>query len=779
VLFALSEVAGNSLVWHSLPGGLLFALGDAVHVALAALVLSRTGGLQRFLSGLRPFLQFVLTATALPALAGAGVGALSGALLGLPALQLGMTWFLGTWLGDLAVMPVLAAVTGAAAAHIRFAWRDVLFVVVIAVPFALALFLVDAPLGFLAFPLALAAAALGGPGPAVLVCLVIDAAALPATFAGGGPFQSDAADIETRLFYVQCLLITLNLVTLAVATLLEQRRLLQAKALEAEQLMRQAIDSIADAFVVFDDQERLVVWNSRFAEMYPYLQHLIVPGTSNRSLLRAAYDDAVQRGVATRAEADAGFEPHYALILNSHLEPFIYPHGDGRWLRMTGRATPDGGFVRLISDVSPLKQREEALAAALADVQQARARSEEQAERLAVLADQLAAQRARAEEASRHKSEFLATMSHELRTPLNGVIGFADLLLTTSLSPVQRRYVELQRQAGDALLAVISGVLDLSKIEAGKIELDPTPFELRPLLAGTLELVRRAADEKGLALTLTLDPALPTHLLGDTVRLRQILLNLLGNAVKFTRQGAVRLTAAAAGQAGTPRLRLSVADSGIGITPDQQARLFRDFSQADRSTTRHFGGSGLGLAISRRLVTLMGGDIGVDSTPGQGSTFWIELELPAVAAAAVEEPAAAAPAAGPGAHVLLAEDVRLNQILAAEILRGAGHTVEIVENGGAAIQRVLEGGFELVLMDIRMPGTDGFQATRRIRAAGGAFGRLPIIGLTAEAGPDELAAATACGMDEVLTKPFRAADLLAAVRRQLDARAALPAHTCS
>ncbi len=367
-----------------------------------------------------------------------------------------------------------------------------------------------------------------------------------------------------------------------------------------------------------------------------------------------------------------------------------------------------------------------------------------------------------AEAAAQAKSEFLATMSHEIRTPLNGVIGYADLLLEDrSLSGEQRRHVTRIQGAGAALLTVVNDILDYSRIEAGEIGLDPRAFRLDGLIDGTVSLVRTLADAKHLPLRVAVDASLPAVLVGDEDRLRQVLLNLLNNAVKFTAQGEVTLTIAqAAAEDDACVLRFAVTDTGIGIAEGKRARLFQRFSQVDGSITREFGGTGLGLAISKGLVERMGGTIGAESTVGAGSTFWFTLRLGwGAAAPAQAEAPAPAPFAPRGLHILLVEDVAINRELARIVLERGGYRVDTVEDGAAAVAAVRAQAYDLVLMDVQMPVMDGITATRAIRALAPPAGTLPIIAMTANVLPEQLAKFRAAGMDDHLSKPFKQAAL--------------------
>ncbi len=385
----------------------------------------------------------------------------------------------------------------------------------------------------------------------------------------------------------------------------------------------------------------------------------------------------------------------------------------------------------------------------------------------------------RAESATRAKSEFLAVMSHELRTPLNGVIGMAHLMQDTALTSEQHEYLDIIQSSGQALLNLINDLLDLSKMEAGRMTLENAEFPLKTVIEECIELVSLAAAAKGLAISLTVGPNVPVNVIGDAGRLRQILLNLLSNAVKFTERGSVAVTVtleAARGPVMT--LRLAVRDTGIGLSAEQQAGLFQAFSQADSSTTRRFGGTGLGLCIAKRLVELMGGTIGVASQIGEGATFWLNLCLeagkaaePYLGANAVSQQADENLAllnlfAGSKARILLADDNISNQQVAAGMLRKMGLSVDSVADGTEALEALAKIPYDLVLMDVRMPRMDGMEATTRIRQAGlwrGGRQRLPVIAMTASAMQSDQDKCFAAGMDDFIPKPLmprRLADLL-------------------
>ena len=375
--------------------------------------------------------------------------------------------------------------------------------------------------------------------------------------------------------------------------------------------------------------------------------------------------------------------------------------------------------------------------------------------------------RRQAEQASVAKSQFLATISHEIRTPLNGVLGTTELLLDTPLTMSQRRYAETAHTSATSLLALINDVLDLSRIEAGKLVLHETGFDLRRLVQEAVDVMAATRGSKPVSLGCIVPPDLPAALQGDPLRLRQLLMNLLHNAIKFTDRGAVELEVTVVEDAPTSVLLcFEVRDTGIGIEADQLDSMFDAFTQADGSSTRRHGGSGLGLSIVRQLAALMGGAVRVDSEVGQGSLFAFDVRLKK----ALEPTAAAAPAAPLAspvpACVLLAEDDEVNQLVVSEMLKKMDCLVDVVTAGDAACRFVEARRYDVVFMDCQMPGVDGYEATRRIRHAELSTGqRVPIVALTADALSGSRERCIDSGMDDYLTKPISFALLQAAVQR--------------
>jgi signal transduction histidine kinase/CheY-like chemotaxis protein len=422
---------------------------------------------------------------------------------------------------------------------------------------------------------------------------------------------------------------------------------------------------------------------------------------------------------------------------------------DDRWyqLRETMLTWFDGRRAKhsIAVDISALKGFQNALAEAHAE--------------LALKNRDLEQAVAQAREAERAKSEFLAVMSHEIRTPMNSILGMVDLLMDRPLAAEDREKLSVVHDSGAALLGIINDILDFSRLEAGGVRFENAPFHLGGTLEAVVSLLRGRAWEKGLTLTLEAPAPLPGWVGGDGARLRQVLVNLIGNAVKFTDRGGVVLRLERAGGG----YEFSVTDTGIGLDAAQTGELFQPFHQADASISRRFGGSGLGLAICKKLIEAQGGEIGVDSAKGVGSRFWFRLDLPAAAAPA-EEAAAPGPPPLPRLSILLAEDNPFNQKVAVGLLGRDGHRVTVAGNGREALERLERGEvFDLVLMDMQMPEMDGPETARRIRALPGPAAAIPIIALTANALAEDVARCRAAGMDGHVAKPIDPQRLRAAM----------------
>ncbi|MBL8352990.1 MAG: response regulator [Burkholderiaceae bacterium] len=509
-------------------------------------------------------------------------------------------------------------------------------------------------------------------------------------------------------------------------------------ALQARQVLEQALASMDEGFLLWDADQRVLSWNERYLELFPHLRGTIAAGTGLQVVAEAGARGMLPQ--ASEAERRAWIEQRLAdrYVTDRENEQHL---PDGRIVSVVERRTASGGTVSVYRDVT-----------------RARAAAEE-----------LERARLAAEAANEAKTRFLATMSHELRTPLNGVLGMNGLLLDTALDPRQRMYAETIRSSGEALLDIINDVLDMSRLEAGRMVLESVVFDPVALVGEVAALLSARATDKGITLTMADPPGMPARLVGDAGRIRQVLFNLIGNAVKFTQAGSVVVQSEHAARGdGRVDWTLRVRDTGIGIAPEVLPTLFERFTQADNSFSRRYGGSGLGLAISRELVELMGGEIGVASRLGEGSEFRVRLPLavapgtPATAEAAqaaAGTPGPALPSAPAGLRVLVVDDNRVSQLLLSAMLAQRGHFVDVVADGSEALRQVQQARYDLVLMDIQMPLMDGVSATCAIRALAGPAGRVPIVAVSAHVLPDQRAQYLAAGMNELLTKPIDASRL--------------------
>ncbi len=498
--------------------------------------------------------------------------------------------------------------------------------------------------------------------------------------------------------------------------------------------LRQAIEALPDGLAFYDAEDRLMLWNTRYALVNPGLESTLQKGMTFREVIQIGLDGGLYADAIGREDAWINERMVTRAALSTTMEQHI--SGD-RWLRVSDRRTVAGGIVTICTDITELKHQARVLAEA----------------------------RDSAEAANGAKSQFLANMSHEIRTPLNGVIGVAQALANTDLSGQQKEMLDLIQSSSRTLQVLLSDILDLARVESGRLELNEEAFDLGRAVRESAQLYETSAREKGLQFFVEIAPEVDRWIQGDVVRLKQILTNLVSNSVKFTEQGFVCLTALPGPmRKGQPTLQFSIDDTGIGFDSDTRNRLFSRFEQADGGITRKFGGSGLGLSISRQLAEMMGGELDCESEPGGGSCFMLTIPLHLAEAPAAVTTADSALAAGDDRRlrVLLADDHPVNRKVVEMILAQAEIDLTSVEDGALALNAVRDGDYDLILMDMQMPVMDGLTATREIRTHEVAMGlpRTPIVMLTANALPEHIASAEAAGADRHLAKPFDAGELL-------------------
>jgi two-component system, sensor histidine kinase len=540
----------------------------------------------------------------------------------------------------------------------------------------------------------------------------------------------------------------------------------EARAHLADRRLTEAIATIGDAIAVWDSDARLIMCNDQMFRLWGNRKDLLVPGARMEELLRAGYRGfGINLGGRDVEEAIRG----RMNMIGKLPEDFEVMLADGHCFLVRERRLADGGFVTLYTNVTEIKRKEEKVRHAEAELLRKVAELEDTQQSLEITTKDLVAARDAAEATNRAKSASLAAMSHEIRTPMSGIVGFTDLLLETSLNEQQRRLSKALSESASALLMIIDDILDFSKLEAKRVTLERVDFDPRQVIESTVSLLAQKAQTKALKIETTIDQDLPHLLTGDPGRLRQVLLNLISNAIKFTERGYVRVTAFHRHIGGDRiELRIKIADSGIGIPADARARLFTRFSQADSTTSRAFGGTGLGLAICKELCELMGGTIDYESEQGKGSRFWfvVVCAIPRARTLIHEyETEVVKEKAARCLDILVVEDQELVRMMIAEMLVELGHHAALASDGQEAVAAVQARRYDLVLMDAQMPTMGGIAATKAIRGLGPPVNAVPIVALTAhaiEGCRDEYLAA---GMDDYLSKPVKLGALNAVIAR--------------
>ena len=511
------------------------------------------------------------------------------------------------------------------------------------------------------------------------------------------------------------------------------------KAVIAERRLWDSITSIEDGFAIFDSDWRMVAANTAFLGVFDGLDD-VAPGASYEAVLRLAVDEGV-----VDLDGVMGDDWIDAMIARWEVDPIperTLRLWNGAYIRLVDTRTPEGDTVSLSLNITDTIRREAKLKHA----------------------------RQKAEVASRAKSAFLANMSHEIRTPMNGVVGMADLMLDGPLDEDQRLYAQTIRNSGEALLSIINDVLDYSKIEAERLVIHPAPFDLRQLLEEVINLLRPSIEGKPIELRQKVQDGLPPSLIGDAGRVRQVLTNLIGNALKFTSEGHVLVSLTAkAGVDGTLSASFTIEDTGIGIAPEKQALIFGEFNQVEDQANRNFEGTGLGLAISQRLVEMMGGNIWVTSELGRGSVFGFTLPLGLEGSepVALEPSAEGEPFPARKLQLLAAEDNKTNRLVFQRLLKTLGFELELTltNNGAELVAAYKDAPPDLVFTDISMPIKDGLEASGDIRAyeLENGLARVPIIAMTAHAMAEDEARILASGIDRYITKPLAKAKISAAI----------------
>lgn len=743
-IFLMSASVNIMLDFVSFPA-VVFAAANTVEIAIATILTRKLCGRDIDMESMIDLTRLIIAAGIVAPAASASI-----ALIGLMDNPVGpfdawVAWFVVDGMGMIVIVPLMLLFASSIATKDKYTGPQLSKNVFIMIAGIAATFLVfyqsSFPLLFMVPPLVLLCAfRLGSLGTAIFVLSVAIIASVMTWF-GTGPLNLMSGSMQTRMLVMQGFVAASFLTGLPVAAILAGRERITEELSASERQLALLADNITDAVLRYDLSGICTYASPSVADVLGEREETFV---GNRATARM-HPDAREKIASAEGRLLNG---------ESEKERFTYR----RFID-----AEDGSPVYIEAECAIARSTEtgeaEGIVVSARDVTE---RTE--------LELQLIRARRHAENAARAKSEFLANMSHEIRTPMNGVLGFAELMLQSELDTEQQRHAELIVQSGRSMMLLLNDILDLSKIEAGQISIDNRPVDLNALVDECAALHRASAEKKNIELTFIGEDD-PIWAQTDGLRLRQIILNLVGNAVKFTERGEITVRFSTHGD----QITISVKDTGIGISEDRLDRIFNPFEQGENDTARRYGGTGLGLSISRQLAELLGGFIDVESRPGHGTCFTLSLPLVEAShgAFAEDEPKLAEPQSLPqAARILLAEDHDVNRLLVTAMLERCDQKVSIARDGNEAVTMILdsfqrEEPYDLVLMDVQMPGCDGYAATRAIRAEGIKPEVLPIIALTANAFPEDIAAARDAGMQAHLSKPLAFSSLVTALQRWL------------
>ncbi|MDN3646280.1 MASE1 domain-containing protein [Pontixanthobacter aestiaquae] len=745
-LFA-GSLLGNYLAGGTSISAFGFSLANCAEIYVILWMLRKTGGRRLDMENMRDLMRFVAIAAGIAPLLSSAIASITLLSMGVDTLRPMLDWYLADAMGMMIVAPTTLILIDYFRGDLtpvprnRLEWVGLTaggFLVTVGV-----FWQSQYPLLFLIAPvLVIQAFRLGSLGTA-LAFVQIAVTATWFTAMGSGPVTLHTGSLDAQLLVLEAFLATGFAIGLPVAAAVAQeKKTYQKLQLQEEQLAILA-DNMSDAVMRYDLRGVCTYASASVRDVLGQSPEMFL----GKGAAADVHPEAREEIAAVQTRLVSGLSDKerltYRRVIDDDKGRPVFIEADCVLVRNNQSDNPETIIVSC-RDVSERVRLEKKLVRA----------------------------RRHAENAAVAKSQFLANMSHEIRTPMNGVLGFVELLLQSDLPDEQRRHAELIQESGNSMMRLLNDILDISKIEAGQVAVTEEPVDLRALMSNCLTLHSANAEQKRLAMIEETDPDVPPALVSDTLRLRQIILNLLGNAVKFTREGTIKLSA----RVREDMVVIKVADSGVGIEKDRLEAIFNPFEQADNATSRKFGGTGLGLSISRRLAELLGGTLTAQSKPGTGSCFTLSIPLivPDDAATSITPMAKAADPTNliAGARILLAEDHDINRILVTTMLERCGQAVEIAEDGQQAVAAVMAakaGGtpFDLVLMDVQMPECDGYTATGTLRCLGIDAEELPIIALTANAFEDDVRAARNAGMQGHLSKPLQFSELVETLQEWL------------